>query len=92
MRTVVSTKSVEFMPLPLSVCTLFCAAAWTSYALYVGDIYILIPNSAGLLLGLAQLILYGMYCRSDRTQVLPQNSGAPTDQEEEYHKLHDFAI
>ncbi|CAI5500855.1 unnamed protein product [Closterium sp. Naga37s-1] len=67
MRTVVRTKSVEFMPLLLSLCCLLNGLAWTAYGVYTMDIYIIIPNSIGSVLGTAQLILYGMYCKADKS-------------------------
>jgi hypothetical protein len=62
MGTVVRTKSVEFMPLSLSVGTLLCAASWSVYAIYVGDATILVPNILGVLLAIVQLGLYATYC------------------------------
>jgi hypothetical protein len=62
MGTVVRTRSVEFMPLGLSLATLLCAAAWSVYAVYVGDATILVPNIMGVALASAQLALYARYC------------------------------
>jgi hypothetical protein len=64
MSTVVRTRSVEFMPLGLSLGTLGCAASWSVFAIYVGDATILIPNILGVALALAQLALYAKYARS----------------------------
>jgi solute carrier family 50 protein (sugar transporter) len=64
MGTVVRTKSVEYMPLSLSVCTLLCALSWSVYAIYVGDATILVPNILGVLLAIVQLGLYATYCGS----------------------------
>jgi solute carrier family 50 protein (sugar transporter) len=61
MSTVVRTRSVEFMPLGLSLGTLGCAASWSVFAIYVGDATILIPNILGVALALAQLALYARY-------------------------------
>ena len=61
MSTVVRTRSVEFMPLGLSLATLLCAAAWSVYAVYVADATILLPNALGVALALAQLALYARY-------------------------------
>ncbi|KAK0598934.1 hypothetical protein LWI29_000852 [Acer saccharum] len=60
MRTVIKTKSVEYMPFLLSFFLFLNASAWSIYAVLVKDIYIGVPNSIGFVLGLAQLILYGM--------------------------------
>jgi hypothetical protein len=64
MSTVVRTRSVEFMPLGLSLGTLGCAASWSVFAIYVGDATILIPNILGVALALAQLALYARYYKS----------------------------
>uniref|UniRef100_A0A0E0J7H0 Bidirectional sugar transporter SWEET n=1 Tax=Oryza nivara TaxID=4536 RepID=A0A0E0J7H0_ORYNI len=52
---VVKTKSVEYMPLLLSV---------TLYALIRFDIFITIPNGLGVLFAIMQLILYAIYYRT----------------------------
>ncbi|KAL2892370.1 Bidirectional sugar transporter SWEET6b, partial [Bienertia sinuspersici] len=58
---VVKTKSVEFMPLSLSLAGLLNGAIWSAYALIKFDLYILIGNGVGALLGCIQLILYACY-------------------------------
>ncbi|CAI5997629.1 unnamed protein product [Closterium sp. NIES-65] len=44
MRTVVRTKSVEFMPLLLSLCCFLNGIAWTAYGTYTMDIYIIVSR------------------------------------------------
>jgi len=61
MRVVITTKSVRFMPFLYSFMTMWCTLAWTIYGGYIGDIWITIPNVAGLMLAFAQLVLYWMY-------------------------------
>ncbi|KAG8479256.1 hypothetical protein CXB51_029757 [Gossypium anomalum] len=61
MRTVIKTKSVEYMPFLLSFFLFLNAGVWSAYALLVKDIYIGVPNAIGFILGSAQLILYLMY-------------------------------
>ncbi|KAG6773166.1 hypothetical protein POTOM_020425 [Populus tomentosa] len=63
LKTVITTKSVEFMPFLLSFSILLNGGFWTLYALLAKDILVGIPNGIGLLLGIAQLILYGIYHR-----------------------------
>ena len=77
MGTVIRTRSVEFMPLGLSVGTLACASAWTVYAVYVGDATILVPNALGVLLALAQLALYAWFARGAgaRASAHPDRAG-----------------
>ncbi|VFQ68711.1 unnamed protein product [Cuscuta campestris] len=61
MKLVISTKSVEYMPFSLSLCSLLNSLCWTLYALVGIDLCILVPNGIGVLLGLAQLLLYAKY-------------------------------
>ncbi|XWS42365.1 hypothetical protein CRYUN_Cryun16bG0008300 [Craigia yunnanensis] len=61
MRTVIQTKSVEYMPFLLSFFLFINAGVWSAYAVLVKDIYIGLPNAIGLVLGSAQLILYVVY-------------------------------
>ena len=58
---VIETKSVASMPLTITLGTLLCSLCWASYGLYVGDIFIGIPNWMGIVLGLAQICLYYTY-------------------------------
>nr|XP_015611083.1 LOW QUALITY PROTEIN: bidirectional sugar transporter SWEET7b-like [Oryza sativa Japonica Group]Q0J349.2 RecName: Full=Bidirectional sugar transporter SWEET7b; Short=OsSWEET7b [Oryza sativa Japonica Group] len=64
MSQVVKTKSVEYMPLLLSVVSFLNGLCWTSYALIRLDIFITIPNGLGVLFALMQLILYAIYYRT----------------------------
>lgn len=66
MKLVISTKSVEYMPFSLSLCSLLNSLCWTLYALVGIDLCILVPNGIGVLLGLAQLLLYAKYYKSNR--------------------------
>ncbi|MED6156438.1 hypothetical protein PIB30_014403 [Stylosanthes scabra] len=61
MRTVIKTKSVEYMPFLLSLFMFLNAGAWALYSLLLRDFYIGIPNFVGLVLGSAQLTVYLMY-------------------------------
>jgi solute carrier family 50 protein (sugar transporter) len=64
MSKVVRTKSVEYMPVYLSLVGLVNGICWTAYALIKFDIFITVPNAIGVLLSIAQLILYGCYRKS----------------------------
>ncbi|EEC84180.1 hypothetical protein OsI_30562 [Oryza sativa Indica Group] len=64
MSQVVKTKSVEYMPLLLSVVSFLNGLNWTSYALICFDIFITIPNGLGVLFAAVQLILYVIYYRT----------------------------
>ncbi|KAL1559472.1 bidirectional sugar transporter SWEET17-like isoform X1 [Salvia divinorum] len=61
MRQVVITKSVEYMPLLLSICLCANGLTWATYAMLVRDIFLLVPHSMGFLLGVSQLVLYAIY-------------------------------
>ncbi|KAK1285030.1 Bidirectional sugar transporter SWEET4 [Acorus calamus] len=69
MRLVIRTKSVEYMPLFLSVASFANGVCWTTYALIRFDLYITIPNSIGTLFAVMQLILYAMYYKSTQKQL-----------------------
>ncbi|KAM7491509.1 hypothetical protein LguiA_034430 [Lonicera macranthoides] len=69
MRLVITTKSVEYMPLFLSLAAFANGLCWTSYALIRFDPYIAAPNGIGTLLGLAQLILYATFYKSTKRQL-----------------------
>lgn len=62
-RNVMKTRSVEFMPLPLSVMTLLCSGCWFSYSIYVHDPWMFIPNVMGVVFGFLQLSIYAYYSR-----------------------------
>jgi len=56
---VIRTKSVEFMPLSVSLGSLISSSTWTAYGLYVGDLWITWPNVVGIAVCLFAL---GIYC------------------------------
>nr|UJT76397.1 bidirectional sugar transporter SWEET4c [Hemerocallis fulva] len=64
MRMVIKTKSVEYMPLFLSVASFCNGTCWTVYSLLKFDLNILIPNAIGLLFSVVQLILYAVFYKS----------------------------
>ncbi|RLM80967.1 bidirectional sugar transporter SWEET4 [Panicum miliaceum] len=64
MKIVIQTKSVEYMPLSLSLASLVNAICWTAYALIKFDLYITIPNGLGVLFAGAQVVLYAIYYKS----------------------------
>ncbi|XP_039143655.1 bidirectional sugar transporter SWEET6b-like isoform X2 [Dioscorea cayenensis subsp. rotundata] len=67
-RLVIQTKSVEFMPLFLSLASFFNGLCWTTYALIRFDLYITIPNSLGVIFAVGQLLLYVLYYKSTKKQ------------------------
>ncbi|WVZ76687.1 hypothetical protein U9M48_024640 [Paspalum notatum var. saurae] len=64
MKMVIQTKSVEYMPLFLSLASLVNGICWTAYALIRFDLYITIPNGLGVLFAVGQLVLYAIYYKS----------------------------
>ncbi|XP_061357454.1 bidirectional sugar transporter SWEET16-like [Gastrolobium bilobum] len=65
MKTVIKTKSVEYMPFLLSFFMFWNAGVWALYSLLVKDFFIGIANLIGLILGSAQLIVYVVYKKSE---------------------------
>ncbi|KAL2519921.1 Bidirectional sugar transporter SWEET1 [Forsythia ovata] len=61
MRTVIKTKSVEFMPFFLSLFVFLCGTSWFIYGLIGRDPFLAVPNGFGCVLGAVQLILYFIY-------------------------------
>ncbi|TVU16970.1 hypothetical protein EJB05_32974, partial [Eragrostis curvula] len=62
-KLVVRTKSVEFMPLYLSLFSFLTSLISLAYGILGRDPYILIPNAVGCLTGILQLVVYYIYSR-----------------------------
>ncbi|XP_038993746.1 bidirectional sugar transporter SWEET17-like [Hibiscus syriacus] len=81
-KTVVTTKSVEYMPFLLSFILFINGLTWTVYAVITRDWFIGIPNGSGFVFGTAQLVLYAMYWRpkqSKKTLDHVVEEGCPTE-------------
>lgn len=81
-RLVIKTKSVEYMPVSLSVFLTLSAIAWFSYGVLLRDLFVAIPNVFGFLLGVAQIIIYLMYMNHDKEKcpkIENQGTEAPAD-------------
>jgi len=61
LSVVISTRSVECLPLPMVLGCLLASACWGTYAKWIGDYNMGLPNDAGLFLGVIQLIIYMKY-------------------------------
>ncbi|XP_022720125.1 bidirectional sugar transporter SWEET17-like [Durio zibethinus] len=73
MKTVVTTKSVEYMPFLLSFILFINGLTWTVYAVLTSDWFIGIPNGSGFVLGIAQLILYAIYWKPKQSKTTSDN-------------------
>ncbi|KAL9329869.1 hypothetical protein ACSQ67_004872 [Phaseolus vulgaris] len=60
-KVVIRTKSVEFMPITLSVLLTVSAIMWMAYGILLRDIYVTLPNFVGITFGTIQIVLYFIY-------------------------------
>ncbi|CAN4111057.1 unnamed protein product [Withania somnifera] len=60
-KTVVTTKSVEYMPFFLSFFLFLNGGAWTLYSLLVSDWFVGVSNGTGCFLGAVQQVIYAIY-------------------------------
>ncbi|OIT07276.1 PREDICTED: bidirectional sugar transporter SWEET17-like [Nicotiana attenuata] len=73
MTTVVTTKSVEYMPFLLSFFLFLNGGVWTLYAVLVADWFLGVPNGMGCLLGAVQLVIYAIYRNPSSTQPIVED-------------------
>ncbi|KAK3018000.1 hypothetical protein RJ639_004376 [Escallonia herrerae] len=73
-KQVIRTKSVEYMPILLSVFLTLSAVIWFLYGLLLNDYNIAIPNVLGFIFGVLQMVLYLMYKTTKKVieQKLPE--------------------
>ncbi|ESQ55874.1 hypothetical protein EUTSA_v10026669mg [Eutrema salsugineum] len=81
-KTVVTTKSVKYMPFWLSFFLFLNGAIWGVYASLQHDIFLLVPNGVGFVFGTMQLILYGIYRNAKPVGLSNGSSVIAADEEE----------
>ncbi|KAK1415878.1 hypothetical protein QVD17_31666 [Tagetes erecta] len=69
---VVKTKSVEFMPFPLSCLLTLSAIMWFAYGMYTKDMCVTVPNVLGFILGVIQIALYQYYKHKSKVISIPE--------------------
>ncbi|OLP97985.1 Bidirectional sugar transporter SWEET6b [Symbiodinium microadriaticum] len=89
MRKVIRTKSVKYMPLPMSVLTLVICILWSTQAIFISNMTVLVPNAVGTLLGVAQLILYARRAPS-LAQIAQDGHDATFNQEPPSEQQHNY--
>ncbi|XP_022922940.1 bidirectional sugar transporter SWEET1-like [Cucurbita moschata] len=88
MRTVIKTKSIEFMPFFLSLFVFLCGTCWFIYGLLGHDPFLAVPNGFGCGLGALQLILYMIYRgRQPRPEKKPTSDGSNVEMDQQKPQL-----
>ncbi|CAH1433766.1 unnamed protein product [Lactuca virosa] len=76
---VVKTKSIDFMPFPLSCFLTLSAMMWFAYGMFTSDLCVTVPNVLGFVLGIIQMSVYKYYKQNIRN--VP---GIPEAKEQEH--------
>ena len=77
---VIQTRSVEYMPLGLTLAITANCFVWAIYGLLTADTFVLICNGSGLLLGIVQLGVYvsvACFCTPNEGEAAPLYQKAP---------------
>ena len=61
------SKSVFYMPLPLTIGSTLCSCSWLLYGLKVMDWWIIIPNGGGCFLSAVQIVVYMSFMNTNET-------------------------
>lgn len=63
LRVVLRNRNCSTLPLPLCIANLLVSSQWCLYGFLVNDIFIIIPNGAGMVLALIQIALFMIFPR-----------------------------
>ncbi|KAK9119670.1 hypothetical protein Scep_017763 [Stephania cephalantha] len=63
-RLVIRTRSVEYMPFYLSLANFLNGCIWVAFALLRFDLFIMVSNGTGAILGAVQLAVYATYSKN----------------------------
>ncbi|KAK9063553.1 hypothetical protein SSX86_017423 [Deinandra increscens subsp. villosa] len=69
---VMKTKSIEFMPFPLSCLLTLSAMMWFAYGMFTKDLCVTVPNVLGFVLGVIQIALYQYYKHKTKVITIPE--------------------
>ncbi|OVA12697.1 SWEET sugar transporter [Macleaya cordata] len=83
MRSVIKTKSVEYMPFFLSFFLFLNGGVWSVYSLLIKDFFIGVPNAIGFVFGSAQLIVYIIYKNKSKSEKSTDKLGRKYEDEDE---------
>jgi solute carrier family 50 protein (sugar transporter) len=89
MRVVLRKKCCDTLPLPLCTANLLVSSQWFVYGFLVNDIYIIIPNGAGVFLAILQLSLFLIFPRKVGTSA-PLSCLFNSDRRNKKSKPHDI--
>ncbi|XP_046864989.1 sugar transporter SWEET1-like [Xenia sp. Carnegie-2017] len=67
---ILRTRSSESLSFPLSMMTVLNSGLWLLYGHLINDVYIVVPNVLGLILGLLQIVLFCLFPSSGRPVVV----------------------
>ncbi|KAL3734207.1 hypothetical protein ACJRO7_023538 [Eucalyptus globulus] len=73
LRKVIKTRSVEFMPITLSIFLTRGAIVWFFYGFLLKDFFIAVPKVLGFVLGGVQIVLYAIYRKNAKKVIVEPN-------------------
>lgn len=77
-RKMVKSKNVQFFPIALCSMNLLNTFIWTLFGIFTADVYVTLPNMAGVTLASTQVALYLLY-RKNNPIKLPPTSAPDVD-------------